>query len=382
MKSEVTAGLANITAGNTAICTVGKEGLGLTYRGYSIKDLAEKACFEETAYLLIYGKLPNITELKNYLEVLRRDQTLPQPLVEILKNLPKTAHPMDVLRTACSALGTMEQERGYEENREAEQEKGRTAQAIATRLMPFFTSALLFWYQFHFGKINSVETKLASISGHFLSLLYGRLPTDEEVRAFDVSLILYAEHEFNASTFAARVCVSTETDFYSPIVAAIATLSGPLHGGANEAAMKLIQSFDTVVAAQKGLHEKLNNKEKIMGFGHRVYKKNDPRTDIIKVWAQRLAKTDAQQNLFNIAETIENIMLDEKNIFPNLDFYSALVYHFLNIPTFLFTPIFVISRTSGWSAHILEQRQDNKLIRPLANYTGPSHLEFIPLEKR
>lgn len=372
MKSATaSAGLANVTAGDTAICTVGKEGKGLTYRGYSIEDLAEKASFEEVAYLLINGVLPSRDALKAYQKTLTQGQAIPTPIMNILIELPKIADPMDVLRTACSALGSIEPEN-----------EQRTASQIASRLIPFSASALLYWYQYYFATLKPSETHIASIAGHFLHLLYNRQPTDEERRALDVSLILYAEHEFNASTFAARVCTSTGPDFYSPIVAAIATLRGPLHGGANEAAMKLIESYETPEAAEIGILELLQRKALIMGFGHRVYKDNDPRSNIIKAWAKKLARQPKQQQMVAVAERIEEIMWREKHLFPNLDFYSALVYHFLDIPTFLFTPLFVISRISGWSAHILEQRANNKLIRPLADYTGPDPLPFLPMEQR
>lgn len=372
-KSEASKGLANVTVGETAICTVGKQGKGLTYRGYTIEDLASFASFEEVAHLLIYGSLPSGATLKKYQEILSQDQVVPEILRNVLKELPKTAHPMDVLRTICSALGIFEPENA-----------SHTEQAIATRLMPFSASAVAYWYHVHFGKKISIETKtnVASIAGHFLQLLYQREPSAEEKHALDVSLILYAEHEFNASTFAARVCASTEPDFYSPIVAAIATLRGPLHGGANEAAMELISSYKTPEAAELGIHERLRSKKLIMGFGHRVYKDHDPRSTIIKKFADKLAKSSEQRRMFEVAEKIESILWNEKHLFPNLDFYSSLVYHFLQIPTFLFTPLFVISRISGWSAHIIEQRQDNKLIRPLADYVGPDPLPFLPIEQR
>lgn len=370
-------GLQDVIAGETEICTVGKAGVGLTYRGYTIEDLAENASFEEVAYLLIHGHLPNKKELEQYYSSLSRGQTLPLVISNLLEQLPKNSHPMDILRTACSALGNLEPETSAQ----------HSAQNIADRLMPFCVSALMYWYQFHQNnkRINTtIQTTIqeGGLAHQFLTLLYGKEPDPKWVRALDVSLILYAEHEFNASTFAARVCASTGSDFYSCIVAAIGTLRGPLHGGANEAAMGLIAGYPDISAAEKGIHQRLAQKNLIMGFGHRVYKHSDPRAAIIKQFAIELASSAKEKSQLSVAEKIEEIMHNEKNLFPNLDFYSALVYHFLGIPTEMFTPLFVISRISGWAAHIIEQRAHNRLIRPLADYIGPIDRVYLPLEKR
>ncbi len=370
-KMKTTSGLEDVVAGETAICTVGKEEAGLTYRGYSIQDLAENSTFEEVAYLLIHGKLPDQKTLDNYYSTLMDNQKLPSLICDLLERLPITSHPMDILRTACSTLGNLEPET-----------KTNSAEDIADRLMPFCVSALLYWYQFHQSKKRIKPSEEPTLSGQFLNQLYGIKPDPELRHALDTSLILYAEHEFNASTFAARVCASTGSDFYSCIVAAIGTLRGPLHGGANEAAMELISQFKSNTVAAKRLQEMLANKKLIMGFGHRVYKESDPRTPIIKNWAVKLAERSKKSSLLPVAETIEKIMWQEKKLFPNLDFYSALVYHYLSIPTFLFTPLFVISRISGWSAHIIEQREHNRLIRPLADYNGPDLRPYLPIEKR
>lgn len=367
-------GLEGMIVGDTIISTVGKEGVGLTYLGYDIHDLASRSNFEEVAYLLIYGKLPTSDQLKNYKDTLRALRRIPGELKLLLETIPGDVHPMEVLRTSVSMLGTLEAE-----------EQEAPAESIANRLLASTPTALLYWYQFHFHH-RRIETEYdddeSTIAGYFLHLLHGKKPSDEIRRAIDVSLILYAEHELNASTFAARVTASTESDFYSCIVSAIGTLRGALHGGANEEAMRLITQFTTPDEAEAGIKTKLTHKEKIMGFGHRVYKQSDPRSDIIKAWAAKLSKQAPDGFLYAICERIEKIMWDQKKLFPNLDFYSAPTYHFSGIPTFLFTPLFVIARISGWSAHIIEQRKNNRLIRPLANYIGPAPRPFTPIEKR
>jgi 2-methylcitrate synthase len=365
-------GLAGVTAGKTAIATVGKEGAGLTYYGYDIYDLAENASFEEVAYLLHYGKLPDAGELSAYINRLKGMRGLPATLRQTLEQIPGSAHPMDVLRTGCSMLGNLEPEQSFAEQRD-----------IADRLLACFPSMLLYWYRFHAdGKRIDTETGDDSVAGHFLHLLHDRPPSDFHRRVLDVSLILYAEHEFNASTFTARVIAATLSDFHSAITGAIGALRGPLHGGANEAAMELIQRFDSAGDADAGIREALARKDKIMGFGHRVYTTSDPRNKVIKELSRQLAEEVGDQRLFPVSEAIEKVMWDEKKLFPNADFYSASAYHFMGIPTPLFTPIFVCSRTTGWSAHVMEQRADNRLIRPAADYIGPALQDWVPLEQR
>ncbi len=367
-----TGGLAGVVAGQTAIATVGKEGHGLSYRGYSIYDLAEHAQFEEVAYLLLRGSLPTQKQLDAFTRELIGLRSLPQGLRTILELLPKATHPMDVLRTGCSALGCLEPETDT-----AQQDH------IAMRLLASFPSMLLYWYRFHNDGVR-IETasQAPTMAEHFLTLLHGKKPDALWVRAMDVSLTLYAEHEFNASTFAARVTIATRSDFYSAITSAIGALRGPLHGGANEAAMELIERFHTPDEAEAGLLKALERKELVMGFGHRVYRTNDPRSDVIKAWSKKLADAAGDTRLYPVSERIETVMWREKKLFPNLDFYSASAYHLMGIPTPLFTPIFVCSRITGWAAHVFEQRANNKLIRPSADYIGPDAQRFVAIGDR
>lgn len=378
MATTKTGGLAGVVAGQTAICTVGHVGQSLHYRGYSIFDLAEKATFEEVAYLLIYGELPNKQKLAQYSEKLIGLRGLPKEASDLLKKIPSDANPMDVLRTVCSFMGTLEPEGA-----------NRSGVDVADRLVALFPGALLYWYHYHLnGTELTLDIEAKSTAEYFMKLMHG--PTWDAsselgkmmIKTLDISLVLYAEHEFNASTFAARVCAATLSDFYSAITAAIGTLRGPLHGGANEAAMLLIQQYANPEDAEKGILQKLNDKSLIMGFGHRVYTTSDPRSEVIKKRAEMLSKALGDKSLYAVSERIEKIMWDQKKLFPNLDFYSASAYHFCGIPTSLFTPIFVISRVTGWSAHVLEQRQNNKLIRPSAEYTGPEPKDYIAIEDR
>jgi len=373
-KKEVTntAGLRGVTAGRTAICSCGVEGMGLNYRGYDILELAEESTFEEVAYLLLRGELPNHKQLEVFKNHLKRLRGLPKELKDVLERIPKTSHPMDVMRTGCSMLGTLEPEADFKEQ-----------QNVADRLLAAFPSILMYWHQFAaHGKRIETDTDDDTLAGHLLHMLHGEKPSELHRRAMDVSLILYAEHEFNASTFAVRVATATLSDFYSAITAGIGTLRGPLHGGANEAAMALISRFKTPAEASKAVHAMLAKKEKIMGFGHAVYSKADPRNVVIKEWARELAEEAGNGELFEVSEAIEQVMWDEKKLFPNLDFYSASSYHLMGVPTPLFTPLFVCSRITGWAAHLMEQRADNRLIRPNAEYIGPPPRPYVAIERR
>ena len=366
------AGLRGQSAGETALCTVGKEGAGLTYRGYTIEDLASNAQFEEVAYMLLYGALPTQNELDAYNEKLMSLRGLPEDLKKTLEMIPADTHPMDVMRTGCSMLGNLEPETDFDQQQEA-----------ADRLLAALPAIICYWYRYsHDGVRVSTDTGEATLGGHFLKMLLDESPSDVHRAVMNCSLILYAEHEFNASTFTARVCAATLSDMYSCITGAIGSLRGPLHGGANEAAMELIEKFDTAEAVEAQILGMLERKEVIMGFGHAIYRTSDPRNAIIKEWSDKLANENGDRSLYDISCAIADTMWNTKELFPNADFFHASAYNYMGIPTKIFTPIFVMSRVTGWAAHVMEQRSNNRLIRPSADYIGPEIRPYLPINER
>jgi len=366
------AGLRGQIAGQTALCTVGKTGAGLTYRGYDVRDLAAECDFEEVAYLLFYGELPNTQQLADYKNRLKTMRDLPQALKEVLERIPTSAHPMDVMRTGSSVLGTLEPELSFDQQRD-----------VAERLMAAFPAIMCYWYRFtHDGVRINCTSDEETLGGHFLALLHDKKPSDLHVKVMNVSLILYAEHEFNASTFTARVCASTLSDLYSCVTGAIGSLRGPLHGGANEAAMDMIEQWKSPEEAREAILGMLERKDKIMGFGHAIYSVSDPRNEVIKVWAKKLADEVGDTVLYPVSVAVDETMWEQKKLFPNADFYHASAYHFMGIPTKLFTPIFVCSRVTGWASHVFEQRSNNRIIRPSAEYIGPEQRKVAPIAQR
>lgn len=367
------AGLRGQSAGTTSLCTVGQSGTGLTYRGYDITDLAHHAEFEEVAYLLLKGKLPTQSELDNYKQALQSARGLPPALCLVLEAIPASAHPMDVMRTGCSMLGNLDQEYNFSEQGEK-----------TDTLLALLPAIICYWYRYsHHGvRINTANSTQDSIGGYFLEMLTDEAPSELHKKVMHCSLVLYAEHEFNASTFTARVCASTLSDLHSCITAAIGSLRGPLHGGANEAAMAMIEQWQSAEQAEAGTMEMLANKDKIMGFGHAIYRESDPRNALIKEWSRKLSQDVNDTHLFEVSEKVEKIMKREKGLFPNADFFHASAYHFMGIPTKLFTPIFVMSRVTGWAAHVFEQRENNRIIRPSADYQGPEHQDWLPIKQR